>query len=154
IDRVKWKIPLPKDPSQRTLALAIVTSVLFHLFLAVPFIAFPGFLRAPDYVKRGEPLLGDIAPQRPEAKAPLGNPSRPVAPPEAPRARPAPPAPRRIAPALPRAAASRPPTPPAPTPPPALAKAEPPAPEAMVKTSDPRPSTPETPPSEPKPSDA
>jgi len=151
---VKWKIPLPKDSSQRTLVLAIVTSVIFHLFLAVPFIAFPDFLRAPDYVKRGEPLLVDIAPERPEEKAPLGNPSRPVAPPEAPKERPAPPAPRSLAPAPPRAAAPRAPAPPAPTAPRAVAKAEPPASEAMVKTPEPRPSTPETPPSESTPSAA
>src|SRR5262249_46384134 len=141
--------PLPKDPSRRTLVLAIVTSVLFHLFLVVPFVVFPNFLRAPDYVKRGEPLLVDIAPERPEEKAPQGNPARPVAPPEPPRERPAPPARRPGAPAPPRAAAPpRAPAPPAPTPPPAVAKAEPPAPEAMVKTSEPRPSTPETAPSE------
>jgi periplasmic protein TonB len=154
IDRVKWKIPLPTDPSRRTLVLAIVTSVLFHLFVAIPFVVFPGFLRAPDYIKRGEPLLVDIAPERPEEKAPQGNPSRPVAPPEAPRERPAPPAPKPIAPAPPRAAEpQRAPAPPAPTPP-RVARAEPPAPEPMVKTPEPRPSTPETPPSEPTHSDA
>jgi len=144
---VKWRIRLPKDPAQRTLALAIVTSVLFHLFLIVPFVVIPGFLQPAQYIKRGEPLMVDIAPERPEEKAPLGNPSRPVAPPEV-RARPAPsPPPRPPAPAraveAPRATAPR-PTLPAPTPPQAVAKAEP-APEPMIKTSEPRPAAPEQP---------
>jgi len=147
IDRVKWRIRLPRDRGQRTLALAIVTSVLFHLFFLLPFFVFPGFLQAPTYVKRGEPLLVDIAPERPEEKAPLGNPSRPVAPPEA-RARAAPrpaPAPPRAV-AAPSAPAAR-PAPPAPAPPRTVAKAEPPAPEAMVKTPEAR--APEPAPSEP-----
>jgi len=154
IDRVKWKIRLPRDPAQRTLALAIVASVLFHLFLIVPFVVIPGFLRpAPNYSKRGEPLLVDIAPERPEEKAPLGNPSRPVTPPEV---RERPPGPPAKAPAPPRAAeaprapASR-PTPPAPAPPQAVAKAEP-APDPMVKTQEPRPATPESQPSQAAPS--
>jgi protein TonB len=145
---------LPKDPAQRTLALAIVTSVLFHLFLIVPFVVIPGFLRPAQYVKRGEPLLVDIAPERPEEKAPLGNPSRPVAPPEV-RERPAPP-PRPLAPAraveAPRAPTPR-PTPPAPTPPQAVAKAEP-APEPMIKTPEPRPAAPEPQPSQTAPSES
>ena len=154
IDRVKWRIRLPKDPAQRTLALAIVTSVLFHLFLIVPFVVLPGFLQPAQYIKRGEPLMVDIAPERPEEKAPLGNPSRPVAPPEV-RERPAPsPPPRPPAPAraveAPRAPAPR-PTPPAPTPPQAVAKAEP-APEPMIKTSEPRPAAPEPQPSQMAPS--
>jgi len=98
ISLVKWRIPLPADPAQRTLALAIVTSLLFHLFLLVPFVVLPGLLLPAPYVKRGEPLLVDIAPERPEEKAPLGNPARPVGPPE-PRERPAPaPPPRPAAP--------------------------------------------------------
>lgn len=144
IDRVKWRIRLPRDRAQRTLALAIVTSVLFHLFLLVPFIVIPGFLQPAQFTKRGEPLLVDITPDRPEEKAPLGNPSRPVTPPEV-RERPPspparPPAPRRAAEA-PRAPAPR-PTPPAPAPPQAVAKAEP-APDPMVKTPDPRPPEPQ-----------
>ena len=151
---MKWRIRLPKDPAQRTLALAIVTSVLFHLFLIVPFVVLPGFLQPAQYIKRGEPLMVDIAPERPEEKAPLGNPSRPVAPPEV-RERPAPsPPPRPPAPAraveAPRAPAPRPP-PPAPTPPQAVAKAEP-APEPMIKTPAPRPAVPEPPPSQTAPS--
>ena len=151
---MKWRIRLPKDPAQRTLALAIVTSVLFHLFLIVPFVVLPGFLQPAQYIKRGEPLMVDIAPERPEEKAPLGNPSRPVAPPEV-RERPAPsPPPRPPAPAraveAPRAPAPR-PTPPAPTPPQAVAKAEP-APEPMIKTPEPRPAAPESQPSQTAPS--
>lgn len=151
---MKWRIRLPKDPAQRTLALAIVTSVLFHLFLIVPFVVLPGFLQPAQYIKRGEPLMVDIAPERPEEKAPLGNPSRPVAPPEvrerpAPSLPPRPPAPARAVEA-PRAPAPR-PTPPAPTPPQAVAKAEP-APEPMIKTPEPRPAAPEPQPSQTPPS--
>ena len=147
IDRVKWRIRLPKDPARRTLALAIVTSVIFHLFLVVPFVVIPGLLQPAQVIsKRGEPLLVDIAPERPEEKAPLGNPSRPVTAPDAPeRPAPRPPAPRP-APArtveAPRAPAPR-PAPPAPAPPQAVAKAEP-APEPMIKTPEPRPTTPES----------
>ena len=151
---MKWRIPIPEDPARRTLALAIVTSVLFHLFLLVPFVVIPGLLQPAPYVKRGEPLLVDIAPDRPEEKAPLGNPARPVAPPEV-RERPAPaPAPRPPARSraveAPRAPAPRPA--PAPTPP-AVARAEP-APEPMVRTPEPRPATPEPQPSPTAPSEA
>ncbi len=151
IDRVKWRIPLPKDRAQRTLVLAIVTSVIFHLLLLGPLFVFPGLLLPPTYVKRGEPLLVDIAPERPEEKAPLGNPSRPVEPPPAPRPTP------KVAPAPPRAEAPRAPAPrpapaaPAAPPSRAVAKVEPPAPDAMVKTPEPRPAEPEKPPSEPAP---
>jgi protein TonB len=145
IDRVNWRIPLPKDQAQRTLALAIVTSVLFHLFLILPFVVIPGLLQPAQFTKRGEPLLVDIAPERPEEKAPLGNPSRAVTPPEV-RERPPGPAPKPPAPAraveAPRAPAPR-PTPPAPAPPQAVAKAEP-GPDPMVRTTEPRPATPES----------
>jgi len=151
IASVKWRIPLPEDRTERTLVLAIVTSVLFHLFVLLPFFVFPEFLQPPSYVKRGEPLLVDIAPERPEEKAPLGNPSRPVGPEAvqrpapAPKAAPAPPAPS-IPPAPPRAAPAPRPAPPAPAPP-AVAKAEP-SPDALVKTPEPRSAAPETPPAE------
>jgi hypothetical protein len=39
----------PEDQAQRTLALAIITSVLFHLFLLAPFIVIPGFLQPAQY---------------------------------------------------------------------------------------------------------
>ncbi|HEX4994629.1 MAG TPA: TonB family protein [Methylomirabilota bacterium] len=148
---MKWTIRLPKDPAQRTLALAIVTSVLFHLFLVVPFIVIPGFLQPAQFSKRGEPLLVDITPDRPEEKAPLGNPSRPVTPPEVRERPPSPPA-RPPAPAraveAPRAPAPR-ATPPAP--PQAVAKAEP-TPEPMVKTPEPRPTAPDPQPPQTAPS--
>lgn len=146
IDRVKWRIRLPKDPAQRTLALAIVTSVLFHLLLLVPFVVIPGLLQPAPYIKRGEPLLVDIAPERPEEKAPLGNPSRPVAPPavrERPPSLPSRPPARARAIEAPTAPAPR-PAPPAPTPPPPVAKAEP-APEPMTRVPEPRPAAPEPP---------
>ena len=59
-----------------------MTSVLFHLLLLGPFFIYSNFVLPLTYQKRGEPLLVDIAPERPEEKAPLGNPSRPVAPPD------------------------------------------------------------------------
>jgi protein TonB len=150
---VKWPIRLPRDRAQRTLALAIVTSVLFHLFLLIPFIVIPGFLQPAQFTKRGEPLLVDITPDRPEEKAPLGNPSRPVGPPEVRERPPSPPArpparPRAVE--APRAPAPR-PTSPAPVPPQAVAKAEP-APDPMVKTPEPRPAAPDPQPSQTAPS--
>jgi protein TonB len=154
ITHVKWRIGLPEDPARRTLALAIVTSVLFHLFLVVPFIVIPGFLRPAQLAKRGEPLMVDIAPDRPEEKAPLGNPARPVDPPEARERPPSPPA-RAVE--APRAPAPRPtpppprPTAPAPAPPQAVAKAEP-TPDPMVKTPEPRPTAPDPQPSQAAPS--
>jgi outer membrane biosynthesis protein TonB len=112
----------------------------------------PGFMQPAQFTKRGEPLMVDIAPDRPEEKAPLGNPARPVAPPEV-RERPPSPAPRPPAPArveAPRAPAPR-PTPPAPAPPPAVAKAEP-APDPMVKAPAPQPAAPDPQPSPAAPS--
>ena len=154
IDRVKWRIRLPKDPARRTLALAIVTSVLFHLFLVVPFIVIPGFLQPAQFAKRGEPLLVDIAPDRPEEKAPLGNPARPVdasrgartsapSPPARPPRRPA----RSTRPSADPASAPAATAPPAP--PQAVAKAEP-TPDPMVKTPEPRPTAPDPPPRRPR----
>ena len=136
--------------------LAIVTSVLFHLIFLLPFVVVPGFFMAPTYVKRGEPLLVDIAPERPEEKAPVGNPSRPPAPePREVQERPAPtPAPRPPAPRAPapRVAEAPRPAPPRPTPPsqatPPVARPEP-APDAMVKTPEPRAPQPESSPSAP-----
>ena len=150
---MKWRIRLPEDPAKRTLALAIVTSVLFHLFVMLPVFVFPSLLQPAPYVKRGEPLLVDIAPERPEEKAPLGNPSEHVAPPQPPpqppprpAAPPRPPAPARTVEA-PRVPAPR-PAPPAPTPPP-VARAEP-APEPIARAPEPeRPAAPETAPTTP-----
>jgi protein TonB len=118
-------------------------------------VVLPGLLVPAPYVKRGEPLLVDIAPERPEEKAPLGNPARPVAPPE-PRERPAPAPPPRPA-APPRTVeAPRPPAPrpavPAPAPP-AVARTEP-APDPMLRTPEPRPAPPEAQPAPAAPSEA
>jgi TonB family protein len=143
---VRIKIPFPDDPAKRALVIAVVGSVLLHLVLLVALISFNKF-GTPAQVKRGEPLLVDLAPDKPEEKAPLGNPARPVEPPAEPapkaRERPAPapkmaeapPAPKlppvAKAPAPPRAppAQKAPPSPqPAPEPPRQVAKAEPPAP--------------------------
>jgi protein TonB len=150
---LRWiRTRLPRDRAKRTLILAIVTSALFHLLFFLPFITIPGFLQSPTYVKRGEPLLVDIAPERPEEKAPRGNPSQPVSPPES-RAQPSPPAakaPAPRAPEAPRAPAPR-PTPPAA---PRVARSEPPAPEAMVKTTEPSRPAPETQPSQATPSES
>ena len=149
----RWiRTRLPRDRAKRTLILAIVTSALFHLLFFLPFITIPGFLQSPTYVKRGEPLLVDIAPERPEEKAPRGNPSQPVSPPES-REQPSPPAakaPAPRAPEAPRAPAPR------PTPPslPRVARPEPPAPEPMVKTTEPSRAAPETPPSQAAPSES
>ena len=151
---LRWiRTRLPRDRAKRTLILAIVTSALFHLLFFLPFITIPGFLQSPPYVKRGEPLLVDIAPERPEERAPRGNPSQPVSPPES-REQPSPPA-AKAAPAprvreAPRAPAPR-PTPPSP---PRVARPEPPAPEAMVKTTEPSRPAPETPPAQATPSDS
>jgi protein TonB len=152
VKRLRRWIRLPRDRTQRTLVLAIVTSVLFHLLFLVPFVMVPGFLQPLAYVKRGEPLLVDITSDRPEEKAPLGNPSRPVAPPAETRERPSP-APRAPAPRAaeaPRAPASR----PAPPAPPRVARVEPPSPDAMVKTPEPRAPEPEASPSEASPSES
>jgi periplasmic protein TonB len=132
---------LPRDRSRRVrtrrgLVIAGVCSVLLHVLLAA-LILFGGLWSRPQYAKKGEPLFVDIAPDKPEEKAPLGNPSRPPSPVPA-REAPRPPAPKapeakvRVAEAprpAPTAAAPAPP-PPAPAPPQQVAKAapEPPAP--------------------------
>jgi periplasmic protein TonB len=148
----RWiRARLPRDRAKRTLVLAIITSALFHLLLFVPFVTIPGFLQSPTYVKRGEPLLVDIAPERPEEKAPLGNPSRPVAPPES---QPSPPAAAKApAPRVAEAPRAAPAPRPAPPSPPRVARAEPLAPEPMVKTPEPS-RAPATPPSPAAPSES
>ena len=85
---VRIKIPFPDDPAKRAMVVAIVASILIHLALLASLIGID--MTTPSYIKRGEPLLVDLAPDKPEEKAPLGNPSRPVGPvPEAPRKAPA-----------------------------------------------------------------
>ena len=74
---LKIKIPLPEDPAKRALVIAIVGSILLHLGL-LAWLVTMNPRGTPAYVKRGEPLLVDMAPDKPEEKAPLGNPSRPA----------------------------------------------------------------------------
>jgi protein TonB len=156
---LRIKIPLPEDPAKRALVIAIVGSILLHLVLLVWLITMNP-RGTPAYVKRGEPLLVDMAPDKPEEKAPLGNPSRPAAapaapapkapapPPPTPRVAEAPPAPKAMpapkAPAPPKAPpaqrAAQPPRP-APETPKQVAKAEPPppapSPDALSKPPEP-----------------
>src|SRR5262250_2411319 len=144
---LRIKIPIPDDPAKRALLIAIVASILLHIALLASLLTVNRFA-TPDYRKRGEPLFVDITPDKPEEKAPTGNPSRPVAPPEpAPRA-PEPPAARpKIAEAPPAPKVA--PAPRAPEPPKQVAKAEPPppppkapeppapSPDAVAKTPEP-----------------
>ena len=93
----------------------IGVSVLLHVLVGLLLIV-SGNIEQRRISKRGEPLLVDIAPDRPRESAPLGDPSRPVGPdapapprqqaapptPPAPKAAPVPPAPAPAAkPALP-----------------------------------------------------
>jgi hypothetical protein len=71
---LRIKIPLPEDPAKRALVIAIVGSILLHVVLLAWLITMNP-RGTPAYVKRGEPLLVDMAPDKPEEKAPLGNPS-------------------------------------------------------------------------------
>jgi len=117
------------------MAIAVVCSIALHLLLLSLLVVFNRFTPS-FYVKRGEPLFVDIAPEKPQEKAPLGDPARPVGPErEEPPPQPAtpPPAPRpKVAEAPP---APKPPAPkvtpprPAPEPPKQVAKAEPPPPK-------------------------
>lgn len=144
------KLPLPEDPKQRALVVAVLCSVLLHILLLGSMIW--GNRYAPAlFAKRGETLFVDITPEKPEEKAPLGDPERPAGPPKpAPQPKaPAPPAPRpkiaeAPAPPAPKAPAAR----PAPEPPKQVAKASPPAPEPSKA---PPPPAPEPAPAEPAP---
>ncbi|HTY80840.1 MAG TPA: energy transducer TonB [Candidatus Bathyarchaeia archaeon] len=114
---------MPEDRANRYLVVTIGVSVLLHIVVGLLLIV-SGNIEQRRMSKRGEPLLVDIAPDRPRESAPLGDPSRPVGPDApAPPRRAAPPAPP--APPAPRAA----PIPPAPAPAPA-ARSAPPAPRA------------------------
>jgi TonB family protein len=148
---LRIKIPLPEDPVKRALVITIIASILLHVLLLAWLITMNP-LGTSMIAKRGEPLLVDLAPDRPEEKAPLGNPSRPAGAPEpapkapeppspAPKMPEAPPAPKISAP--PKA----PPAPrPAPEPPKQVAKAEPPPPAPKA------PPPPKAPPEPPAPS--
>ena len=142
---------------RRGLLIAGVCSVLFHLLLAV-LVLLGGLWSEPKHAKKGEPLFVDIAPDKPEEKAPAGNPSRapgapPVRPPSPP---PAPKAEARTkvaeAPRPAPAPAPRAPAPPEPKPPEQVAKAapEPPAPKAPPEPA-PAPKPAETTPTPPTP---
>src|SRR5215468_5736963 len=104
---------LPEDRANRYLVVTVAISLLLHIGVGLVLIL-NGAHQQRIYSKRGEPLLVDIAPSRPNETAPLGDPSRQVGP-DAPKraAPPTPPAPRAV------------PTPPAPAP-----RAAPKAPEA------------------------
>ncbi len=139
---IRIKIPWPEDPAKRAMVIAIVCSILLHLSLLVSLISINTF-GTPAYLKRGEPLLVDLAPDKPLEKAPLGNPSRPVGP-ELPKPVPEPPSARpKIAEAPPQAPAPKPPAAPKAPPHPA-----PEAPKQVAKAEPPRPApkTPEPPP--------
>ncbi len=73
----------------RALLIAGVCSALFHLLLLLA-VMFGGLWGTPREAKKGEPIFVDITPDKPEEKAPRGNPSRPVGPeaPEPPKPRP------------------------------------------------------------------
>jgi periplasmic protein TonB len=157
------RVWLPADPSRRVLVIGAVCSVVLHLLLAGALYLSGGFA-SPVMSKRGEPLFVDIAPDKPQERAPLGNPSRPVgpdqpAPERPPRAAPppskAPQVASRPAPTpAPRAPAPRPAeTQPSPAPPaPAATPAAPAPPEPAGAT--PRTAEPAPPPPTPEPARA
>ncbi|HEV8440306.1 MAG TPA: TonB family protein [Methylomirabilota bacterium] len=120
------KLPLPQDPTQRALAIAVACSIVLHVLLLGSMVWVNRFAAATP-AKRGETLFVDIAPDKPEEKAPLGTPARPPAPPESPRKAPAPRMPR---PTIAEAPAPKPaPVRPAPEPPREVARSTPPPPE-------------------------
>jgi TonB family protein len=116
---------LPEDRTNRYLVVTVAISVLLHIGVGLVLIL-NGVHQQRTISKRGEPLLVDIAPSRPNETAPLGDPSREAGPdtpkraapptPPAPRAVPTPPAPApRAAPKAaeaPRNVAKAPPSPP------------------------------------------
>jgi len=141
---------LPEDRTNRYLVVTVVVSVLLHVLVGAMLIV-GGKIEQRIMGKRGEPLLVDIAPDKPKESAPLGDPSRPVgpdapAPPRqaAPPAPPTPPAPKAApTPPAPKAA----PTAPAPPAPPAPKLAEAPkSPPAPAKSDEPGPAPKAAPP--------
>ena len=70
---------LPEDRTNRYLVVTVVVSVLLHLLVGLLMIV-GGNMEQRIISKRGESLLVDIAPDKPNETAPLGNPSRPVGP--------------------------------------------------------------------------
>jgi TonB family protein len=130
------RVWLPAHRSGRRLVVGIVASVLLHVLL-VAGLYLARTLEPPVYKKSGEPLLVDIAPDRPKEPAPLGRPDRPVEPDRpTPQPRPAPraatPPPRVAAPPASRPAPAPPaakvPETPSPAPAPQVARAPDPSP--------------------------
>lgn len=127
---------LPEDRTNRYLVVTVIVSVLFHVLIGVGLIVGGNMEQRKLIAKRGEAILVDIAPDKPEETAPLGNLSRPLGPnaPEPPRqaAPPAPPAPKAS------------PAPPAPAAPSIAdaSKAAPKAPPASPKSAEPGPAPP------------
>ena len=123
---------LPEDRTNRYLVVTVIVSIFFHILIFAGLIASSN-IEERRIAKRGETILVDIAPDKPNESAPLGNPSRPVGPsmpqpqrkaappvPPAPKVAPTPPAPRaaEASKAAPRSAEPGP-----------MAKAAPPVPE-------------------------
>src|SRR4029450_9499497 len=106
--------------SRRALLIAGVCSVLLHVLLAA-LVLLGGIWSEPRQAKKGEPLFVDIAPHKPQERAPAGNPSRPPRAPARPTLPPPPTNPQTHPPA---------PTPPRPPGPPARPPSPPPAPKA------------------------
>ena len=115
---------LPEDRANRYLVVTIGVSVLLHILVGL-LLVISGTLEQRRIGKQGEPLLVDIAPDRPRESAPLGDPSRHVGPD-------APAAPRQAAPPAPPATKAAPPAP----------KAAPPAPASQPSVAAPRPAPP------------
>ena len=137
------RLPLPADPARRAFTVAVVCSIVLHVLL-LGSLVWVNTLGAPVYAKRGEPLIVDIAPDKPEEKAPLGNPARPPAPePPLRAAEPRAPAPK-VVPSLPKPPAPPKASPPRPEPPQQVAKAAPPAPEPAGTPPTPPPPAPES----------
>src|SRR4029453_16323499 len=65
-----------RGPGRRALLIAGVCAVLLHVLLAA-LVLLGGMWSEPRQAKKGEPLFVDIAPGKPQEKAPAGNPSRP-----------------------------------------------------------------------------
>src|SRR5215468_6434959 len=94
---------LPEDRTNRYLVVTVAISLLLHIGVGL-MLVLNGVHQQRMISKRGEPLLVDIAPSRPNESAPLGDPSRPVgpnAPPAVPKSEEPGPAPKTPPPAPP-----------------------------------------------------
>jgi len=61
------RLPLPADPAHRAFVVAVVCSILLHILLLGSLVWVNTF-GAPIYAKKGEPLIVDIAPDKPEER--------------------------------------------------------------------------------------